>query len=63
MCLLQSLLRKEPWERLTATELFTHPWFHRPPSSREVVLGEQEVTSAEQMVPSFDVEEDDDLFC
>lgn len=62
-CLLQSLLRKEPWERLTATELFAHPWFHQPPSSQEVALGEQEVSSAEQMVPSFDVEEDDDLFC
>lgn len=62
-CLLQSLLRKEPWERLTATELFAHPWFHQPPSSQEVAPGEQEVSSAEQMVPSFDVEEDDDLFC
>lgn len=62
-CLLQSLLRKEPCERLTATELLAHPWFHQPPSSQEVALGEQEVSSAEQMVPSFDVEEDDDLFC
>ncbi|GLD73282.1 tribbles homolog 1-like protein [Lates japonicus] len=62
-CLLQSLLRKEPWERLTATELLAHPWFHQPPLSQEVALGEQEVSSAEQMVPSFDVEEDDNLFC
>ncbi|KAM4630275.1 tribbles homolog 1 [Polymixia lowei] len=62
-CLLQSLLRKEPWERLTATELLAHPWFHQPPSSQEVVSGEQEVSSAEQTVPSFQVEEDDDLFC
>ncbi|XP_071356391.1 tribbles homolog 1 [Trachinotus anak] len=62
-CLLQSLLRKEPWERLTATELLAHPWFHQPPSSQEAALGEQEVNSSEQMVPSFDVEEDDNLFC
>lgn len=62
-CLLQSLLRKEPLERLTAAELLAHPWFHQPPSSHEVALGEKEVSSAEQMVPSFDVEEDDDLFC
>ncbi|XP_068189412.1 tribbles homolog 1 [Antennarius striatus] len=69
-CLLQSLLRKEPWERLTSTELFAHPWFHQPPppsssssSSQEAAPGEQEVSSAEQMVPSFDVEEEDDLFC
>lgn len=62
-CLLQSLLRKEPSERLTATELLAHPWFHQAPSSQEVTPGEQEVSSAEQMVPSFDVEEDDNLFC
>ncbi|KAK2830353.1 hypothetical protein Q5P01_018284 [Channa striata] len=62
-CLLQNLLRKEPSERLTASELLTHPWFQQPPLSQEAVLGEQEVSSAEQMVPSFDVEEDTDLFC
>lgn len=62
-CLLHSLLRKEPCERLTATELLAHPWFQHPLSSQEVALGEQEVSSAEQMVPSFDVEEDDNLFC
>ncbi|XP_053719652.1 tribbles homolog 1 [Synchiropus splendidus] len=62
-CLILSLLRKEPSERLTATELLTHPWFHQPPSSQEVAPGEQEVTTTEQMVPSFDVVEEDDLFC
>ncbi|XP_013861247.1 tribbles homolog 1 [Austrofundulus limnaeus] len=62
-CLLQSLLRKEPSERLTAAELLAHPWFHQPPSSQEATLGEQEVSSTEQMVPSFDVKEDEDLFC
>lgn len=62
-CLLQSLLRKDPWERLTAAELFAHPWFHRQPPSQEAASGEQEVSSAEQTVPSFDAEEDDDLFC
>ncbi|KAM6899458.1 tribbles homolog 1 [Xenentodon cancila] len=62
-CLLQSLLRKEPSERLTAAELLAHPWFHLRPSSQEVASGEQEVSTAEQMVPSFDVEEDDNLFC
>ncbi|XP_029976584.1 tribbles homolog 1 [Salarias fasciatus] len=62
-CLLQSLLRKEPCERLTAAEVLAHPWFHLTPSSQEVALGEQEVSTAEQTVPSFEVEEDDDLFC
>ncbi|XP_008420187.1 tribbles homolog 1 [Poecilia reticulata] len=62
-CLLQSLLRKEPSERLTAAELLAHPWFHLPPSPQDVASGEQEVNSAEQTVPSFEVEENDDLFC
>lgn len=62
-CLLQSLLRKEPSERLTATELLAHPWFHLPSSPQDASFGEQEVSSAEQTVPSFEVEEDEDLFC
>ncbi|XP_029701275.1 tribbles homolog 1-like [Takifugu rubripes] len=62
-CLLQSLLRKEPSERLTIAELLAHPWFRQPAPSQEVVLAEQEVSSGEQTVPSFDIEEDDDLFC
>lgn len=62
-CLLQSLLRKEPSERLTAAELLAHPWFHLPLSPQDVASGEQEASSAEQTVPSFEVEENDDLFC
>ncbi|XP_059900241.1 tribbles homolog 1 isoform X2 [Gadus macrocephalus] len=62
-CLLQSLLRKEPAERLTASELLAHPWFRHPPASQEAASGEQEVSSADQAVPSFDVKDDDDLFC
>lgn len=62
-CLLQSLLRKEPSERLTIAELLAHPWFRQPAPAQEVVLAEQEVSSGEQTVPSFDIEEDDDLFC
>ncbi|XP_028317302.1 tribbles homolog 1 [Gouania willdenowi] len=62
-CLLQSLLRKEPCERLTAADLLVHPWFDMPPPCQDVALGKQEVNSSEQMVPSFDVEKEDDLFC
>ncbi|CAL8293714.1 unnamed protein product [Merluccius merluccius] len=63
-CLLQSLLRKEPGERLTAAELLAHPWFRRPPPSQEAAAsGEQEAGAGDQAVPSFDVEDDDDLFC
>ncbi|XP_004074254.1 tribbles homolog 1 [Oryzias latipes] len=60
-CLLQNLLRKDPTERLTATELQAHPWFHL--QSPDMPLGEHEASSAEQTVPSFDAEEDDGLFC
>ncbi|XP_029023228.1 tribbles homolog 1 [Betta splendens] len=62
-CLLQSLLRKEPWERLTAAELLSHPWFQQPPPSQEAAPGEQDAGAAEQTVPTFHVEEDSDLFC
>ncbi|XP_075995424.1 tribbles homolog 1 [Genypterus blacodes] len=62
-CLIQSLLRKEPGERLTAAELLAHPWFHRPPPAQEAASGEREAGGAEQTVPSFEVEEEDDLFC
>ncbi|XP_030203087.1 tribbles homolog 1 isoform X1 [Gadus morhua] len=62
-CLLHSLLRKEPAERLTASELLAHPWFRHPPASQEAASGEQEVSSADQAVPSIDVKDDDDLFC
>lgn len=60
-CLLQSLLRKEPCERLTVAELLAHPWFQQP--AQELVLADQEVSSGEQMVPSCHIEEEDDLFC
>ncbi|XP_077405100.1 tribbles homolog 1 [Vanacampus margaritifer] len=53
-CLVHSLLRKEPAERLTASELLAHPWFRRPTT---------EASLAEQTVPSFDVEDDDHLLC
>ncbi|XP_049606825.1 tribbles homolog 1 [Syngnathus scovelli] len=51
-CLVQSLLRKEPTERLTACELLAHPWFRHPAT---------EASPAEQMVPSFEVEDDNRL--
>lgn len=72
-CLLQSLLRREPGERLTAAELLAHPWFHCTPSSWRLdaaggaglarAPGEQEADLAEQTVPSFHVQEEEELFC
>lgn len=63
-CLLRSLLRKEPWDRLTAAEVLIHPWFHTTAANaQETRVSEQEVGSVEQTVPSCDVEEENDLFC
>nr|XP_057903567.1 tribbles homolog 1 [Doryrhamphus excisus] len=63
-CLVQSLLRKEPSERLSAVELLAHPWFRRTSSSDgEAAPGDKEASSAEQTVPLFDAGEDDDLLC
>ncbi|KAL4617049.1 tribbles1-like [Arapaima gigas] len=59
-CLVHSLLRRDPWERLTAAEILLHPWFQ---STQEAGSPEQELGSADQTVPTFQVEEDDFLFC
>ncbi|XP_010863086.2 tribbles homolog 1 [Esox lucius] len=60
-CLLRSLLRKDPWDRLTAAEVLIHPWFAA--ATQETAASEQEVALAEQEVPSFDAEEESNLFC
>ncbi|XP_030645278.1 tribbles homolog 1 [Chanos chanos] len=61
-CLLRSLLRKEPGERLTAAEVLIHPWFHG--NTQDNTGGsEQDVSSTEQTVPQIDLEPEDDLFC
>ncbi|KAM9434979.1 tribbles homolog 1 [Clarias gariepinus] len=59
-CLVRSLLRREPSERLSATDVLLHPWFHR---SNEHDAGEQEVSSAEQRVPQVHLESNEHLFC
>ncbi|XP_062845868.1 tribbles homolog 1 [Trichomycterus rosablanca] len=59
-CLVRSLLRREPGERLSATDILLHPWF-RSDSKHE--LEKQEVGLTEQMVPQVQVESDDQLFC
>ncbi|XP_061109365.1 tribbles homolog 1 [Conger conger] len=59
-CLLRSLLRKEPAERLTAEEILIHPWFH---TTQETGSAEQEAGSADQTVPAFSLEEDESPFC
>lgn len=62
-CLLRSLLRRDPAERLTAAEVLIHPWLRTGTEEDTARGGEQEVGSADQAVPSTDSEpEDDHLF-
>lgn len=60
-CLIRSLLRREPSERLTAPEILLHPWF-------EYVLEpgyvDSEIGTSDQIVPEY--QEDNDIssfFC
>lgn len=59
-CLIRSLLRRDPAERLSATDILLHPWF-RTESKHEP--DKQEVEAREQIVPQVQVELDDQLFC
>lgn len=60
-CLIRSLLRREPSERLTAPEILLHPWFE---SVLEPGYGDSETGTADQIVPEY--QEDHDMssfFC
>ncbi|XP_077052332.1 tribbles homolog 1 [Siphateles boraxobius] len=59
-CLLRSLLRKDPGERLTTAEVLIHPWFHG--KTQDTGNAEQEVNLREQTVPQIEMEQDEDLF-
>lgn len=61
-CLIRSLLRREPSERLTAPEILLHPWFE---AVLESGYGDQDVRVSDQVVPE-QLKEDDDMslfFC
>ncbi|XP_051519037.1 tribbles homolog 1 [Myxocyprinus asiaticus] len=59
-CLLRSLLRKDPSERLTAAEVLIHPWFHG--NIQDTGNAGNEVNLREQTVPQIEVGQDEDLF-
>lgn len=59
-CLVRSLLRREPSERLSAADVLLHPWFR---GGREQENYEPEVSSTEQRVPQVHVELNEDFFC
>lgn len=60
-CLIRSLLRREPAERLTAPEILLHPWFE---SVLEPGYSDSEIGTSDQVVPEY--REDGDVssfFC
>lgn len=61
-CLLRSLLRKDPAERLTAEEVLIHPWLQAGPEEDAARGGEQEVGSTDQAVPSTDSDPEESNF-
>ncbi|XP_026534921.1 tribbles homolog 1 [Notechis scutatus] len=61
-CLIRSLLRREPSERLTAPEILLHPWFE---AVLESGYADQDIRISDQVVPE-QLKEDDDMsffFC
>ncbi|XP_060631849.2 tribbles homolog 1 [Anolis sagrei] len=61
-CLIRSLLRREPSERLTAAEILLHPWFD---AVLESGYADQDTRAFDQIVPEK-LREDDDIssfFC
>ncbi|NWR68428.1 TRIB1 protein, partial [Glaucidium brasilianum] len=61
-CLIRSLLRREPSERLTAPEILLHPWFE---AVLEPGYTDQETGTADQIVPEYHGDSDDisSFFC
>uniref|UniRef100_A0A8D0B042 Tribbles homolog 1 n=1 Tax=Salvator merianae TaxID=96440 RepID=A0A8D0B042_SALMN len=55
-CLIRSLLRRDPSERLTAPEILLHPWFG---AVLEAGYAEQDTRASDQVVPEKLREEDD----
>lgn len=60
-CLIRSILRREPAERLTSREILEHPWFLAATVQAGIAYarGERE---ADQMVPEANMEEDLEQF-
>lgn len=52
-CLLKNLLRREPSERLTTSEILSHPWFTITINSRLLLRVAHDHKNLDQTVPSF----------
>lgn len=59
-CLIRSILRREPSERLTSQEILDHPWFSTDFSVSNSGYGAKEVS--DQLVPDVNMEENLDPF-
>ncbi|CAH2285904.1 tribbles homolog 1 [Pelobates cultripes] len=61
-CLIRSLLRKEPSERLTAEEILLHPWFE---AASQPGYADPNTSSTDQLVPDIPQNYDDidSFFC
>ncbi|XP_003215466.1 tribbles homolog 2 [Anolis carolinensis] len=59
-CLIRSILRREPSERLTSQEILDHPWFSTDFNVLNSGYGAKEVT--DQLVPDVNMEEEEDPF-
>ncbi|KAL8172883.1 UNVERIFIED_CONTAM: Tribbles 2 [Gekko kuhli] len=59
-CLIRSILRRDPSERLTSQEILDHPWFSTDFNVSNSGYGAKEVT--DQLVPDVNMEEDLDPF-
>ncbi|XP_074051195.1 tribbles homolog 2 [Macrotis lagotis] len=59
-CLIRSILRREPSERLTSQEILDHPWFSTDFNVSNSGYGAKEVS--DQLVPDVNMEEDLDPF-
>ncbi|XP_061462605.1 tribbles homolog 1 [Rhineura floridana] len=55
-CLIRSLLRREPSERLTAPDILLHPWFD---AVLESGYADQDMRASDQVVPEESREDDD----
>ncbi|KAM8966225.1 tribbles homolog 1 [Pelodytes ibericus] len=61
-CLIRSLLRKEPTERLTAEDILLHPWFE---AASQPGYADQDTSNSDQLVPDIPQEYNDmdSFFC
>ena len=61
-CLIRSILRREPAERLTSREILEHPWFSSSGALGGAVVHGRGEREQEQMVPEVNMEEELEQF-